>query len=163
MDVTALDLDMPIAQGCKTIALVGLGVFGVANAKQGRLQQTDDCGEYPLARQTAPPQIGPDPLPDGRQHPAESQHLAVFRLVADLAPTRMIAILLAAALVPTHRLDVAIGIGTDPHRGPGRRDRQRPNALQCIEVAHQLPIGEAVAKRYVYCWADGIHLEARLS
>src|SRR5205807_698283 len=33
MDVTALDLDMPIAQGGQTIALVRLGVFGVADAK----------------------------------------------------------------------------------------------------------------------------------
>jgi hypothetical protein len=146
MDVAALDLDMPIAQRSQTIALVRLGVFGVANAKEGRLHQADDCGEHPFPRQTVPPQIGPDALPDCRKNTAKDQHLAVFRLVADLAPTRVIAVLLAAALVPSERLDMAAWIGTDPDRGPGGWDRQRTNALQSIEVAHRVPVGEAVVE-----------------
>jgi hypothetical protein len=137
---------MPIAQGGQTIALVRLGVFGVANAKEGCLHQAHDRGEHPLPRQTAPPQIGLDALPDRRKNTAKSQHLAVFRLVADLAPPRVIAILLAAALVPSDRLDMAVWIGADPYRSPGGRDRQRTNALQGIEVAHQPPVGQAVVE-----------------
>ena len=71
MDAAAVDLDMPIAQSSQTIALVSLGVFGVANAKQGCLHQAHDRGEHPLSRQTAPPQIGFDALPDRRQNPAK--------------------------------------------------------------------------------------------
>src|SRR5438270_2589708 len=130
MDAAAVDLDMPIAQSSQTVALVSLDVFGVANAKQGCLHQAHDRGEHPLSRQTAPPEIGFDALPDGRQNPAKRQHLAVFRLVANLAPTRVIAVLLAAALVPSGRLDMAVWIGTDPYRSPGGRNRQRTNALQ---------------------------------
>ena len=146
MDAAAVDLDMPIAQSSQAVALVSLGVFGVANAKQGCFHQAHDRGEHPLSRQTAPPQIGFDALPDRRQNPAKRQHLAVFRLVADLAPTRVIAVLLAAALVPSGRLDMAVWIGTDPYRSPGGRNRQRTNALQGIEVAHQLPVGQAVVE-----------------
>src|SRR5690242_5648389 len=99
MDAAAVDLDVPVAQRGQTIALVRLGIFGVANAKEGCLHQAHDRGEHPLPRQTVPPQIGLDALPDRRKNTAKNQHLAVFRLVADLAPTRMIAVLLAAALV----------------------------------------------------------------
>ena len=41
---------------------------------------------------------------------------------------------------------MAVWIGTDPYRSPGGRDRQRTNALQGIEVAHQLPVGQAVVE-----------------
>ena len=71
-----------------------------------------------------------DPGADQRQRPAEDQHLAVFRLVAHLAPARVIAVLLAAALVAPGRLDVPVRVGTDPHLGPGRRDDQRADAFQ---------------------------------
>ena len=63
-------------------------------------------------------QIGLDPFPDDREHMAEREHFAVFRFVAYLAPTRVIAILLAAALVASDRLDMAVRVRADPHRTP---------------------------------------------
>ena len=38
------------------------------------------------------------------------------------------------------RLDVAVGLGADPHVGPGRRNRQLADALQRAVVAHRFAV-----------------------
>ena len=66
---------------------------------------------------------------------AKVSSLVVFRLVAHLAPARMIAVLLAPARVAAGGLQVAVRVGADPHLGPGRRDRQRADAPQRLGIA----------------------------
>ena len=61
----------------------------------------------------------------------------------------MVAVLLAASGVAARRLDMAVGLGADPHVGPGRRDRELADALQRGRVAHgfavRLEIDESLA------------------
>src|SRR3954471_15553397 len=56
----------------------------------------------------------------------------VLGLIAHLPPARVIAVLLAAASVPTGRLQVPVRRSADPHVGPGRRDRQRLDSLDLL-------------------------------
>src|SRR5262245_66222131 len=66
---------------------------------------------------------------DARERLRERDETAVLHFVADLAPTREITILFAAACVATGRLQVAARIRADPHIGPRRRDHQRSNSV----------------------------------
>ena len=67
-------------------------------------------------------QVALDALAQARQHLAELEHAAELGAVARLAVLRVVAVLLAAARVARRGLDVAVGIGADPHVGPRRRD-----------------------------------------
>src|SRR5437764_15232710 len=58
----------------------------------------------------------------------------------------MIAVLLAAALVASGRLQMPVRVAADPHIGPGRWDRQLADALQCCDVADKRTVGEAVVE-----------------
>src|SRR5690606_39512177 len=49
--------------------------------------------------------------------------------IALLAPLRMVEVLRAARRVDAGRLDVAVGVGADPHLGPRGRDHERLDAL----------------------------------
>src|SRR5690349_17563794 len=106
----AVDPGAPISHRRQTKARLGVGLFGVADAKEGGLHEPDDGGEHSLPRQAAPPQIDLDTLADDRKDTAKSQHLAVLGFVADLAPPGVIAILLAAAIVASGRLNVAVRV-----------------------------------------------------
>ena len=71
------------------------------------LQQLDDGGEHLLTRQ-AGRQVGGRADGEAGQRRGEGEQAAVLRLVADFAPARVIAILLAAAGVAAGGLDVAV-------------------------------------------------------
>src|SRR5438132_11197247 len=60
MDMAVFDRDMAVAQGGQSIALVGSGVFAVADPKQRQLHQPHDRGENLFARQSVPRQIRRD-------------------------------------------------------------------------------------------------------
>src|SRR5439155_12301566 len=55
--------------------------------------------------------------------------------------SRWIAILLATALVAADGLQMAVGAGTDPHLGPGRRDDDRADARDLVRIAQALSVG----------------------
>ena len=69
----------------------------------------------------------------------EEAHALVLGLVADLAPARMVAALLAAAGVAAGGLQVAVGDGADPDDGPCRRNDEGRDACEGIFVADDLP------------------------
>jgi hypothetical protein len=98
---------MPIAQSGQTKALVGSRVFVVADAKEGEFEKLDDRREHSLARQAVPPQIGFHPRSDQRQNPRKHQHLTVFCFVPHLAPSGVVAILLASSLIAPSNLDMS--------------------------------------------------------
>src|SRR5206468_8658937 len=88
-----------------------------------------------------------DPSSNRRQDLAEGEQALVLRLVADLLPLRVVAVLLAPARVAAGRLDVAARMRADPDVGPGRRDRERPDARDRLAVADQLAVGIEVGER----------------
>ena len=79
----------------------------------------------------------------------------VCRRFVDLGPSRRAVSNGPGSFCPS---SVARGLSATPRRAPSRT-RARPRFREGR-------LGDrnrgAVAKRYVYCWADGIHLEARL-
>src|SRR5207248_511068 len=69
------------------------------------------------------------------QRLGERNQTSVLHLVAHLAPARVIAVLLAAAGVPSDGLKMTARIGTDPDVGPGRRNHERSDALELGRIA----------------------------
>ena len=94
-----------------------------------------DGGQYLAAAQFGGAQVAFGALPDGRQHLAQVEHVAKFRLVARIAITRMVAVLLAAAGIARGGLDMAFRIRADPHVGPRRRNDQRIDAAALLGIA----------------------------
>ena len=135
---------MPVAQSGQAVALVGLGIFLVANAHHGRFQQPNYRSQHFLARQPAACQVILDPRPDLRQHFAEHQQLAVLAFVAHFAPARVVAILLPAACITADRLQMTIGPRTDPYMLIGGRDRQLADACQRFFFGDLAAIGRAI-------------------
>ena len=77
---------------------------------------------------------------DLRQRPAEGERPAVFRLVPDAPPSRVVTVLLPPPVVAARRLDVAVGSRADPDLGPGGRDRQRLDPRQGLGVADRMTL-----------------------
>src|SRR5215469_13112400 len=146
VNVGSLNLGMPIAQGRQAEAAVGLGIFAVAYAKRRQFQKPDNRGEHPLAWETVATQIRVDASPDQRQDAGKHQRLAVFGLVADFAPERMVTILLAPSLVSPGNLDVSEWVRIDPYRRPCRWNHQGLDTLQGFDVAHQCTGGLTIIK-----------------
>jgi hypothetical protein len=65
----------------------------------------------------------------------------VFGFVPDLAPSRMIAVLLAPPLVLPGGLDMPERVGVNPYIDPGRRDHDRLNAPQDPDIGTSDPSG----------------------
>src|ERR671925_673793 len=94
---------LPRAQRGEAEGAVLARVFIVAYAYTRRLEQPHHAGEHFFARQAGEAQIVPHPAPDARQGAGELGHAAILRLVADFAPARMVAVLLAAARIAPGR------------------------------------------------------------
>ncbi len=105
----AVDLGVAVAHRCQAVGPVLLRVLVVADADQRCLQQPDDQRQDLLPRQPVAPQVGLDALADARQRLAEGNHVLILVGIANLAPLRVIAVLLASLRIASGRLDVAIG------------------------------------------------------
>src|SRR4029077_12779289 len=92
-------LALPVAQRRQSEALVLLRILGVADAEQRQFHKVDNGRQHSFPWQPVALQVLIDAGADQWQDPAEHQHFAELGLIAHLAPTGMIAILLAAALV----------------------------------------------------------------
>src|SRR5688572_29975509 len=97
--------------------LVLPGVLVVADADEGCLQQANDGGDDLFPGEAVLAQILIDALANARQRAPERDHVLVFRLVADLPPFGVIAVLLATARIAAGGLDVAVRRGADPDVG----------------------------------------------
>src|SRR4029450_12423383 len=106
-----------------------------------------DRRQHLAAVEAGPAEVALHRAPDARQGLGEGDHAIELRAVADLAPARVVAILLAPAGIAADGLDVAPGIGADPDVGPGRRDGQRPDAFQGGRIAHRASGGATVTER----------------
>jgi hypothetical protein len=142
----ALDGDVAVAHRGQPVGVIGFGILRVADANGGRLQQTDDRRQHLGPGQAGQRQVALYLCADLRQGVAEEQHAFVLGLVADLAPARMIAALLARPGIAPGGLQVAVGIGADPHPRPGRRDDQRADSRQSLGVVYGPAIGADIAE-----------------
>src|SRR5215470_3874603 len=86
---------------------------------------------------------------NARERLRERDEAAVLHFVTDLAPTRVITILFAAARVATGRLQVASRISADPDIGPGRRDHQRSNSFALGRIRNRPAVWIHVPKSVV--------------
>ena len=93
----AVDLDVAVAQGGQAERVVGPRVLLVADADQRRLEQAHDRRQHLLARQAAaaPRSRSTRARMRGSAAPKASMRV-VLGLVADVAPARVVAVLLAA-------------------------------------------------------------------
>jgi hypothetical protein len=66
----------------------------------------------------------------------ERQHAVVLGAIAQLAPARVIAVLLAPARIAPGRLQMAICAPADPDVGVGRRNRELADACKDSRVAN---------------------------
>ena len=113
---------MAVAQGGQPEGVVLPPVFGVSDAQEAAVEDSDDGGHHLLARHAVPRQVAADALAQAWQRPPEVEHPAVLGLIPNLAPALVVAVLLAAPGVTSGGLQVPARIGTDPDVGPGRRD-----------------------------------------
>jgi hypothetical protein len=105
------------------------GVLFVPDPDQRPLEQLDDCRKHLLARKARLGKIGLRPRTDLGERRRKRDEPPVLHVVANDAPAAVIAVLLAVASITPGRLEVAVGIGTDPDSGPGRRNRERVDPL----------------------------------
>src|SRR4029078_318562 len=95
----AADVNVSVPERRQPERAVGARVLVVADANERLLEQLDDEREDLVARQARAPEILGRPPPDRRQRLREADHAVVLRVVANRAPARMIAVLLASARV----------------------------------------------------------------
>src|SRR5207248_5954905 len=105
-------------------------VLFVADPDQRLLQNQHHRRKYLLTRQTRSLQRRLRALANPRQLLGERQKPAVFHLVADVAPPRVIAILLPAARVAPDGLNMPARIRTNPDICPRRWNDQRLDSTE---------------------------------
>src|SRR6266566_6630804 len=120
-DLGADDVNVPVAQGRQPVGAVLLSVLIIPDADSGIFQQADDGREHLRPRQVGSFEVAVRVFTDLRQRLGKGEHAVVLDRVADLAPARVVAILLSPARVTSGRLEVAAPVGTDPDVGPGGR------------------------------------------
>src|SRR5207302_2848153 len=148
-------LDVAIPKRGQTERMVLPRVLFIADAGKGRLEQADDRGHDLLPRQAFAAQVSYHAPPDARQHPREARHAVELVGVANQAPARVIAMLLAAARVAARRLQVTARPGRDPHVLPGRRNDQRADALETRLVSDAPAIRAEVLEALAF--ADALY------
>src|SRR4029079_9407718 len=149
----AIHLHVAVAHGRQAEGIVLLGVTLVAYADAGPLEQLHEEREHLAARQPGDGHVGAHLAADARQGPRECGEALELVGVAQLAPARVLAILLAAARVPARGLQVAALVGADPHVGPRRGDGEAPDPLErrlvvdafalCIHIPEAGPLALA--------------------
>jgi hypothetical protein len=140
--------NMIAAQRSETDAVVLLGVLRIAHAPERAFHQPDHRGEDLLARQAGASDVLLHLTADARQCLAEGEHVGEFGFVAQLAPARVVDVLLAPSRIATHGLDVAVRIGADPHARPCRRNAQRLEARERVGIADDPTVGIAVDEAF---------------
>src|SRR5205814_1186755 len=76
----------------------------------------------------------------------ERDHALELAVVADAAPARVVAVLLASARIAAGGLQVAAGVGAYPHVAVGGRHGERADALERRRVGYAASVGVAVRK-----------------
>ena len=139
---------VPALEGGEAERAVGVGVGVAADPEVAQVEQAGGGRRgarerHPLTLQVLDhPLAGPGQAGTGHLDPVE------LHLVALGAPVGVVEVLAAAGVVGAERLDVAVGVGADPHVAPGRRDGEGADPLDLLRrepVAVGVEVGEALA------------------
>ena len=136
---------MPVAHRRQANRAVVAEVLFVADPDQRLLQNQHHRRKYLLTRQTRSLQRRLRALANPRQLLGERQKPAVFPLVADVAPPRVIAILLPAARVAPDGLNMPARIRTNPDICPRRWNDQRLDSTEHGRILDRQLCGEEPA------------------
>ena len=136
--------DVPVAQCRQTVAPVVARILGVPDAHSCGIEKAHHDGQNLFARQARERKIQAKPSPQPGQRFREIGHPLEFLPVAEEAPLRVIAILLAATRVAARRLDVATGIRADPDVVVRRRNREARDALDFGRLGYRSTVGELI-------------------
>src|SRR5688572_8379439 len=122
---------MAAKQGRRSEALVVAGIAGIADPHLFLVEKSDDGGNDPVLRQSMTPEVAVDLSPDLGQRRSELGEVAIFPLVAPSPELGMVAILLAAPRIDPGRLEVAVGVRTEPGVGVGGGE---PDGVQPVDL-----------------------------
>jgi hypothetical protein len=89
-------------------------------------------------------QVGAHLAADARQGVRELGEKLELVGIAQLAPTRVVAVLLAALRIAPGRLQVTALVAADPDVGPCGRDGERLDALERLGIGDALTLGVVV-------------------
>src|SRR5438552_6280639 len=134
-DPRANDIDVPRAKCGQPERSVLARVLAVANTHEGLIQDSHGRREHSFAWDAWPRQISVDAFADPWEGFREVDQSVIFRLVADLSPALVIAVLLSAPSIAPGGLDVTDRARRDPHIGPRRRDRESSDSFELALVA----------------------------
>src|SRR2546430_5090733 len=107
MHVRADHFGMSVSQGRQSERTVLLSILLVADPDSGLLEKPDDRRKHLLSRHAGPFQVAVGLLADLRQGRGKGQHPVVLDGIANLAPARVISVLLAPPGVAPGRLQMA--------------------------------------------------------
>ena len=127
---------------------VGVGVDVVADAEVAQVEQAYGDGARALLRHALGADVGQHPFARLGQRLAEAEDPVELRGVATGAPLRVVEVLAAPGVVGADGLQVAVGVGRDPHVLPRRRDDEVLAALHLLgveAVAVLVEVDEALA------------------
>src|SRR5215472_5071396 len=160
-DLRAIDLDVFVAQCREAVASVLLRVLLIAHANVGLLHEADDCCKHFFARKIGQPKVLPDVLADAAECLSKLDHALILCLVADFAPSGVIAALLAAARVATCCLKGTVRNRADPDASPGRRNDEGADAAQRVFVVDGCATRRRIAKALATAHAADARLRIR--
>ena len=142
-----VNLHVPVPHGAEADRPVGLCVFLVADAHEGRLEQPDHRGQHLFATEARSLQIPRHPAPDSRQRLSKRDGALVFGLVAHRAPVGVVAVLFAPARIAPGRLDMPVLLRADPDVRPGRRNGESLDPPERLLIRHPPSVVGFVAER----------------
>jgi hypothetical protein len=159
----AMNLDVTIAQGGKSVGRILLRVLFVADSNEGRFEEHYDSCDYLFARKILPVQSVPDPRPYLRERGGEIEHAVELRLVANLAVLRVVTILAPPSRIEAGRLQMAVREGAYPDLLPRGWNDEGTDAIQEIAVPDQtavrIEVREALAApAATQAWRTASHI-----
>lgn len=138
--------DVAALQGGQPEGTVGVAVGVVPDAEVANVEQADGGRCRPLHRHAVELEVARDPAPRRGQVLRRCGDPFELGAVATHAPGRVVEVLAAAGVVGADGLKVSVGVGADPHVGPGRGDGEGADALHLGSVqgtAVGVPVAEA--------------------
>ena len=120
----------------------------------GDVEQAHDHRQHLVARQPGQREVAAQSPPQLRERFAERDHAVELRVVAQHAPLRVIAVLLAPPRVAAGRLQMSVRVRADPHAFVCGRNGETGNALQRGAVPDGTSVGMAIDKAVARAHAD---------